>query len=59
MCGRCTLRTPLTVLSEQFRFDLDKAIQLSLQYNIAPTQQVAALSVSWKENGNCPCSAGG
>lgn len=42
MCGRFTLRTPLTVLVEQFHFDLGNA-QLSLRYNIAPTQDVAAV----------------
>src|SRR6187399_1605188 len=43
MCGRFTLRTPLTVLVDQFHFDLGNAIQLSLRYNIAPTQDVAAV----------------
>jgi putative SOS response-associated peptidase YedK len=46
MCGRFTLRTPLTVLSQQFLFDLDAAIgQLPQQprYNIAPTQAIAAV----------------
>jgi hypothetical protein len=28
-CGRFTLRTPLTVLSQQFQFDLDNAVQLT------------------------------
>ena len=57
MCGRFTLRTPLTVLSQQFHFDLDKAIQLSLQYNIAPTPDVAAVR-HVEANGNWPFSAG-
>ena len=43
MCGRFTLRTPLSVLSQQFHFDLDNAVQLSLRYNVAPTQEVAAV----------------
>ena len=43
MCGRFTLRTPLTVLSQQFQFDLEAAFQLPLRYNIAPTQDVAAV----------------
>lgn len=43
MCGRFTLRTPLTVLAQQFQFDLDNALQLPLRYNIAPTQDVAAV----------------
>ena len=42
MCGRFTLRTPLTVLVEQFHFDMGNA-QLSLRYNIAPTQDVATV----------------
>ena len=42
MCGRFTLRTPLTVLAGQFHFDLGNA-QLSLRYNISPTQDVAAV----------------
>jgi putative SOS response-associated peptidase YedK len=42
MCGRFTLRTPLTVLVDQFHFDIGNA-QLSLRYNIAPTQDVAAV----------------
>jgi putative SOS response-associated peptidase YedK len=45
MCGRFTLRTPL-VLAQQFLFDLGKApaaTQVSLRYNIAPTQTVAAV----------------
>ena len=42
MCGRFTLRTPLTVLVDQFHFDLGNA-QLALRYNIAPTQEVAAV----------------
>jgi putative SOS response-associated peptidase YedK len=43
MCGRFTLRTPLTVLVDQFHFDLGNATQLALRYNIAPTQEVAAV----------------
>jgi putative SOS response-associated peptidase YedK len=43
MCGRFTLRTPLAVLAQQFQFDLDNALQLPLRYNIAPTQDVAAV----------------
>ena len=42
MCGRFTLRTPLTVLSEQFLFDLGphKLADFAPRYNIAPTQPV-------------------
>src|SRR5262245_53579493 len=44
MCGRYTLRTPLTVLAEQFLFDLDNArANVRPRYNIAPTQQVLAV----------------
>jgi putative SOS response-associated peptidase YedK len=45
MCGRFTLRTPLTVLAEQFQFDLNDALQLTPRYNIAPTQDVAAVKL--------------
>jgi len=41
MCGRFTLRTPWTRLVEQF--SLQQAPELPLCYNIAPTQQVAAV----------------
>jgi len=46
MCGRFTLRTPLTVLAQQFLFDLGELpaeTQVAPRYNIAPTQTVAAL----------------
>jgi putative SOS response-associated peptidase YedK len=46
MCGRFTLRTPLTVLAQQFLFDLgdlSAATQVSPRFNIAPTQTVAAV----------------
>ncbi len=46
MCGRFTLRTPLTVLSQQFLFDLGPAVEAAStrpRYNIAPTQTVAAV----------------
>ena len=41
MCGRFTLRTPLNVLIKQFM--LDAPPQLKLRFNIAPTQNVAAV----------------
>jgi len=41
MCGRFTLRTPTNVLVQQFLFDT--APELSPRYNIAPTQEVAAV----------------
>jgi putative SOS response-associated peptidase YedK len=44
MCGRFTLRTPLTVLARQFQFDLDAALAgAGPRYNIAPTQTVFAV----------------
>ena len=43
MCGRFTLRTPLSVLARQFRFELDEAIAATARYNIAPTQDVLAV----------------
>jgi putative SOS response-associated peptidase YedK len=46
MCGRFTLRTPLTVLSQQFLFelgDLPPAAPIVPRYNIAPTQIVLAV----------------
>jgi putative SOS response-associated peptidase YedK len=42
MCGRYTLKSPLTVLTE--RFDIEEfPSSLSPSYNIAPTQQVATV----------------
>ncbi len=41
MCGRFTLRTPANRLVE--RFMLDAAPKLSPRYNVAPTQNVAAM----------------
>jgi putative SOS response-associated peptidase YedK len=42
MCGRYTLKTPADVLAE--RFDLDEyPSSLTPSYNIAPTQEVAAV----------------
>jgi putative SOS response-associated peptidase YedK len=52
MCGRFTLRTPLTVLAEQFLFDLGELpIELHLlpRHNIAPTQDVAIVR-RWAED---------
>jgi putative SOS response-associated peptidase YedK len=48
MCGRFTLRTPMTVLVEQFQLSLDAARQLALfepRYNIAPTQEVVVVRI--------------
>jgi len=44
MCGRFTLRTPLSQLAEQFLFDL-QAAELPLRFNIAPTQHVATVRI--------------
>jgi putative SOS response-associated peptidase YedK len=41
MCGRFTLRTPTKAIVEAF--DLTEALDLPPRYNIAPTQQVAAI----------------
>jgi len=46
MCGRFTLRTPLTVLSQQFLFELGPATEMAAvrpRYNIAPTQTIATV----------------
>src|SRR3954469_26194 len=44
MCGRFTLRTPLSVLAKQFEFDFDAAMgDARPRYNIAPTQTVFAV----------------
>lgn len=46
MCGRFTLRTPMTVLIEHFQLGLDSARQLALfepRYNVAPTQDILAV----------------
>ena len=45
MCGRFTLRTPLPVLARQFEFGLGNA-QLSLRYNVAPSQDVATVRLA-------------
>jgi putative SOS response-associated peptidase YedK len=40
MCGRFTLRTPLSVLIDQFQINLGTEIQLPLRFNVAPTQDI-------------------
>ena len=42
MCGRYTLSTPAGRLAEEFQLD-DAAVDLTPSYNVAPTQQVAAV----------------
>jgi putative SOS response-associated peptidase YedK len=51
MCGRFTLRTPMTVLIGQFQLGVEAARQLALfepRYNIAPTQEILAVRVEPK-----------
>ena len=46
MCGRYTLRTRLTVLAKQFKFDLGPGFEdVVARYNVAPSQQVLAVRV--------------
>jgi len=42
MCGRYTLTTPVERLAEEFGFD-DSSVELPQNYNVAPTQSVAAV----------------
>ena len=42
MCGRYTLRTPVEKLAEEFGFDAS-SVELPPNYNVAPTQEVAAV----------------
>ena len=42
MCGRYTLRTPVEKLAEEFGFDAT-SVELPPNYNVAPTQEVAAV----------------
>src|SRR5918998_2781785 len=42
MCGRYTLTTPVERLAEEFGFDAS-SVELPPNYNVAPTQQVAAV----------------
>jgi putative SOS response-associated peptidase YedK len=47
MCGRYTLRTPLSVLATQFAFDLGPMLpSFEPRYNIAPTQDVPAVRLA-------------
>lgn len=45
MCGRFNLRTPMTVLAQEFLFELGPLAGEAFRprYNIAPTQLVAAV----------------
>jgi putative SOS response-associated peptidase YedK len=42
MCGRYTLKTPVEKLAEEFGFEAS-SVELPPNYNVAPTQQVAAV----------------
>jgi putative SOS response-associated peptidase YedK len=42
MCGRYTLRTPVGRLAEEFGFEAS-SVELPPNYNVAPTQEVAAV----------------
>src|SRR3712207_6718394 len=42
MCGRYTLKTPVEELAEEFGFGAS-SVELPPNYNVAPTQQVAAV----------------
>jgi putative SOS response-associated peptidase YedK len=42
MCGRYTLKTPVEKLAEEFGFEAT-SVELPPNYNVAPTQQVAAV----------------
>jgi putative SOS response-associated peptidase YedK len=53
MCGRFTLRTPATVLIEQFDLEVGADRQLELfepRYNIAPTQEILVVRAN-RDNG--------
>ena len=42
MCGRYTLKTPVEELAEEFGFEAS-SVELPPNYNVAPTQEVAAI----------------
>ncbi|HEX5700027.1 MAG TPA: SOS response-associated peptidase family protein, partial [Rubrobacter sp.] len=42
MCGRYTLSTPAGRLAEEFQLD-EGSVNLTPSYNVAPTQEVAAV----------------
>ena len=49
MCGRFTLRAPASLIAEQF--SLFETAEFHARYNIAPTQEVAAVRVMSAETG--------
>jgi putative SOS response-associated peptidase YedK len=40
MCGRFTLRVPMTLLVDQFQIQIGTDRQLPLRFNVAPTQDI-------------------
>lgn len=44
MCGRYTLASSYDELAERFGLDAGEAVELSPNYNVAPTQSVAAIA---------------
>jgi putative SOS response-associated peptidase YedK len=42
MCGRYTLRTPVDILAEEFEIT-GPLPEVPVRYNVAPTQEVAAV----------------
>jgi putative SOS response-associated peptidase YedK len=40
MCGRFTLRVPITLLVSQFQIEIGTDQQLPLRFNVAPTQDI-------------------
>jgi putative SOS response-associated peptidase YedK len=61
MCGRYTLSTPAGRLAEEFQ--LDSTVEIPPNYNVAPTQQVAAVLEDegggvWRCSGRSSCLPG-
>jgi putative SOS response-associated peptidase YedK len=46
MCGRYTLRTKLTLLAQQFLFNVDDIAELTPRFNVSPGQQVPAVRLA-------------
>jgi putative SOS response-associated peptidase YedK len=40
MCGRFTLRVPMTLLVDQFQIEIGTDQQMPLRFNVAPTQDI-------------------
>lgn len=43
MCGRFTLRTPVSEILEAFQVDVQEGFEFPLRYNVAPTQEILAV----------------